>query len=306
MTIDQFIQKYDGVHINEDGYYGAQCWDVAARYAREVVGCPSFPTGSGGAEGIYRFFTSPINKYFTRVANDKNNPDQLPPKGAIIVWNGTFSAPWGHIAVVINATQAGIDVLEQNGDNPGGYAYITKRTWHKAIDGWLVPIKGGADMAEPLITKDDIDVVRIAHSEIGGWPLDESHAGIHDGKFMEAWGGKTVRDLIRGQWKAGEGFRAVREQWRLAFEKNQNVGKQLVEANAMITDLRRQIDELDDRATPEQVKALKDAAEDATKKAMAAQAELEQKAVEDASADKGIASALRALWRFITNNKENK
>jgi len=60
MDIDQFIAQTNGTHVDEDGYYGAQCWDLVAKYARVVVGCPSFPTGSGGAEGLYRIFADPI------------------------------------------------------------------------------------------------------------------------------------------------------------------------------------------------------------------------------------------------------
>lgn len=147
MNVDQFVAKYNGVHIDEDGYYGAQCWDVSARYAREVVGCPSFPTGSGGAEGLYRLFQNPIPQYFDRIANDKNDPNQLPQKGDVIVWDASFSPPWGHTALVIGADASGVTVLEQNGNNPGGSAYIKKRGW-TGVSGWLRPKnQGGPQVA---------------------------------------------------------------------------------------------------------------------------------------------------------------
>lgn len=138
MTVDDFVAKYNGVHIDEDGYYGAQCWDVSARYAREVVGCPLFPTGSGGAEGLFRLFQNPIPQYFDRIANNTSDSNQLPQKGDVIVWTASFSPPYGHTALVISANSAGVTVLEQNGNNPGGAAYIKTRNW-VGVSGWLRP-----------------------------------------------------------------------------------------------------------------------------------------------------------------------
>lgn len=142
MTLTDFVNKYNGVHIDEDGYYGAQCWDVSARYAREVVGCPSFPTGSGGAEGLFRIFANPIPQYFDKIANNKSDPNQLPAPGDVIVWDASFSPPWGHTAVCISADASGVNVIEQNGNNPGGAAYIKKRGW-TGVSGWLRPKNKG-------------------------------------------------------------------------------------------------------------------------------------------------------------------
>lgn len=141
MSVDEYINQTNGVHVDEDGYYGAQCWDVVAQYARIVVGCPSFPTGSGGAEGLYRLYLDPIPQFFDKIANNTNDPNQLPLKGDVIVWEASFSPPSGHTALVISATPSGITVLEQNGNNPGGVAYIKTRNW-SGISGWLRPKKG--------------------------------------------------------------------------------------------------------------------------------------------------------------------
>lgn len=145
MNVDQFVAKYNGVHIDEDGYYGAQCWDVVARYAREVVGCPSFPTGSGGAEGLYRIFAQPIPQYFDRIANDPNDPNQIPQKGDVLVYQASFSPPYGHTALVISANSAGTTCLEQNGNNPGGVSYIKTRGW-TGVSGWLRPKAKGSNV----------------------------------------------------------------------------------------------------------------------------------------------------------------
>lgn len=196
MNVDQFIAKYNGVHIDEDGYYGAQCWDVVARYAREVVGCPSFPTGSGGAEGLYRLFQNPIPQYFDRIANDPNDPNQLPQKGDVMVWTAAWSPPYGHTALVISADSSGPTVLEQNGNNPGGAAYIKERNW-TGVYGWLRPKNKGIN---EMIEDQDVDILRIGHSEIGGWDFGETHLGKLDGLYLASWKGKSVKDFIRAQW----------------------------------------------------------------------------------------------------------
>lgn len=151
MDVDQFINQTNNTHVDEDGYYGAQCWDLVARYARVVVGCPSFPTGSGGAEGLFRLFQNPIPQYFDRIANNTSDPNQLPQKGDVIVWQASFSPPYGHTALVISANSAGVTVLEQNGNNPGGNAYIKTRNW-VGVSGWLRPKTQG----EAPMQKQDI------------------------------------------------------------------------------------------------------------------------------------------------------
>lgn len=132
--VDQFVAKYNGVHIDEDGYYGAQCWDVVARYAREVIGCPYFPTGSGGAEGLYRIFADPIPQYFDRIQGGYR-------KGDVIVWQASFSPPYGHTALCLDFDGTTLTVLEQNGNNPGGVAYIKQRSLY-GVSGALRPKKG--------------------------------------------------------------------------------------------------------------------------------------------------------------------
>lgn len=141
MSLAEFIAKYNGVHVDEDGYYGAQCWDLVARYAREVVGCPSLPTVTGGAAGLFTNTAPVILQYFDKVANNPNDANQIPPNGAVIVWGTTWSPPYGHTAVkTAGGVGQSMTVIEQNGNNPGGAAYIKSRNYTGVI-GWLVPRK---------------------------------------------------------------------------------------------------------------------------------------------------------------------
>lgn len=80
---------------------------------------------------------------------------------------------------------------------------------------WLAgkyQVTQGGDMPT-IITDQHIGLLRIAHSEIGGWDLHEVHAGMHDAKFLGAWKGRTVDELIWAQWneKNAEAYRNQRE-----------------------------------------------------------------------------------------------
>lgn len=204
MDIDTFVNQTNNTHVDEDGYYGAQCWDLVAKYARVVVGCPSFPTGSGGAEGLYRLFQAPIPQYFDRVNGGYR-------KGDVIVWNANFSPPYGHTALCLGFDGTTLTVLEQNGNNPGGASYVKTRSL-TGVSGALRPKEGSMDK----ITKEDLDILRIGHSEIGGWNVDEVHSGKYDAQFL-GWVGEDLKRFIRAQWTAGDPYRVLKRKWQSAF-----------------------------------------------------------------------------------------
>lgn len=143
---DEFVAKYNGQYIDEDHAFGSQCWDVVARYAREVWGCPFFPTGSGGAEGLYRLFQAPIPSFFDKV------PASDLQKGDIVVWSASFYPPYGHTALLWKREGNTIFVLEQDGSNDpngddiaDGVSYIAQRTINNYVAGGLRPKAEGAD-----------------------------------------------------------------------------------------------------------------------------------------------------------------
>lgn len=145
--VDAFVAKYNGVYVDEDGYYGSQCWDLVARYAKEVWGCPFLPTGSGGAEGLYRLYYDPIPQFFDRV------PAGELRKGDIVVWSSDFYPPYGHTALLWKREGSTIFVLEEDGsydpnhdNNADGVAYIAQRTITSKVAGGLRPKAGGAYM----------------------------------------------------------------------------------------------------------------------------------------------------------------
>lgn len=189
MTLQEFVNKYNGVHIDEDGYYGAQCWDLSARYAREVAGCPSFPTVTGGAAGLFTNTAAVILQYFDRVANNPNDANQIPPDGAVIVWGTAWSPPYGHTAVKISGgVGQNMTVIEQNGNNPGGAAYIKTRNY-SGVSGWLVPKNKG------------VNTMIIQNSDDWYARLDKLHLQVLGRRWnnrpdLQWWAGKDLLTFV--------------------------------------------------------------------------------------------------------------
>ncbi|MCR4307893.1 MAG: CHAP domain-containing protein [Candidatus Berkelbacteria bacterium] len=105
MTFRQFIDKYKGQGIDEDGSFGFQCVDLVQQYSKEVLGIPRW--GSGNAIG--RWENYPKDK-FERIAN---TPIGVPQNGDIVIWGKTIGE-FGHIAVFIGGTAKTFQSFDQN------------------------------------------------------------------------------------------------------------------------------------------------------------------------------------------------
>lgn len=296
---DAFFNRWNGKKIDEDGYYGTQCWDLAAAYAREEYGCPSLPTGSGGAEGVYRLFQNPIGQYFDRIANSPD-PNNIPQKGDLVVWTNKTSPPWGHIALVMSANSTSMTVFEQNGGidyNKDGIADGTAYTINRGyanVAGWLRPKAQGETMS-----KVDINLARILSYFIGGRVNPSALDGKHDGDLNKNHVGKETNQEIWDWYQSAEG-QAWKNKINVTLLQAENIASQLATANTTIAALTSQISDLNKRPTEAQLEELKKAAEAANEAMMKAQAELEKKKEQDAEADKQTKGFFRALWRLIT------
>lgn len=128
-----------GRGVDVDGAYGYQCWDLTAHYAANVCGSTTYPylrTYTGSAKDVYRYFGAMNSDYFTRIANESGNTDQLPQAGDIIVYDGND----GHIEVVLGANSEGVDVIFQWGSTPAVGIQRTFRPWGDLrCLGWLRP-----------------------------------------------------------------------------------------------------------------------------------------------------------------------
>lgn len=144
LAVMQFVRLWVGRGIDEDGAYGRQCWDLAAKYSKDVIGCPRLPTrvgGNGFAKDCFEKFLAPLPQYFVKVYNDPNNPNQIPLPGDVIVW-GDGIGQGGHIAIVLGA-QPGkptFQVFQQNVPNDPQHtvAKIGVMNYNHVL-GWLAP-----------------------------------------------------------------------------------------------------------------------------------------------------------------------
>jgi hypothetical protein len=105
--------------------------------------------------------------------------------------------------------------------------------------------QNNAQGVEEMITPDDVDVLRIGHSEIGGWDFNATHTGQNDALYLGAWQGKPVKEFVRAQWQAGAGFHDKRNAEMAAYPglvtQVDTLTKDLDAANAEIKTLQDQI-----------------------------------------------------------------
>lgn len=132
---EKFLTSAPGQWYNPDRFAGYQCKDLVDAYAMFIFGKPWAETvrpGNGNA-----VFANANPDYFTKVANNPANANQLPPRGAIFSIAGSKAVPEGHTGVVLEADLNGMKVLQQDGYKQvaAHVAYLP----YTGLIGWLIP-----------------------------------------------------------------------------------------------------------------------------------------------------------------------
>lgn len=136
-----YLNSRKGSTVDFDGKYGGQCVDLFNAYYQFVSGRNPYNNGYG-VSSAYKLYDVPTPAGFTKVANNPNNPNQLPPKGAIIIYARTLpgSGGHGHVEIVDSADARGLRVWAQNW---GGVQRVQNlyHVWPTGghVRGWLVP-----------------------------------------------------------------------------------------------------------------------------------------------------------------------
>ena len=203
INVDAAIAKYNGQwNLSFDGTTAnaGQCVQLVALICRDN-GLPVI-----WADAAYWFLSFNHPEAYDKIANNPNDPNQLPQKGDIIIWNTNLpnSGGAGHIAVVVSTHAGGFVSFDSNWG--GKYAHLVTHNWSYVL-GWLHPKGTPQPQGEEMITQDDIGLLRIAHTEVGNWDSATTHAGNNDTQIMNAWHGKPVKDLIWAQWNNGQPHR---------------------------------------------------------------------------------------------------
>lgn len=120
MTLEEFVNKYNGRPVDYDGVYGAQCVDLFRQYVKEVWEIKEH-TGScstsGGAKDLYLDYNKmPIEKkYFTRSST------KSPKAGDVVIWDSSQTNKYGHVAICLGVLgKDTIIVFEQDGFKQNG------------------------------------------------------------------------------------------------------------------------------------------------------------------------------------------
>lgn len=130
MTFQDFFNKYNGKYVDWDGYYGAQCVDLAQYYAKEVVGANPF---TGNAKDIPYTYNP---KYYDWIVNSIT---AVPQKGDIIIWGAKVGGGYGHIAICNTANILSFTSMDQNWPLNTPAHLQTHSDLYYGVLGWLRP-----------------------------------------------------------------------------------------------------------------------------------------------------------------------
>ncbi len=136
MGIEEALAALVGHEWDVDGAYGLQCKDVADQYCLFLFGDW---VNTIRPENARLAFDRANMEYFIKVANNPDDLNQFPPRGAVIVWDSNMGGGDGHIAVVEDADANGMNVIEQDGFKQVA-AYRAHYFSYKYVIGWLIPI----------------------------------------------------------------------------------------------------------------------------------------------------------------------
>ncbi len=146
---DDYLNSVNGVAIDVDGNWGAQCWDLWSHYAMNMFGASMWATSTncGGSyhhpgyacEIWHNFSGGPLGRWFTPVG-----ADQPAQRGDVVLWEwGSAVGPNSHVAIVVEDRGGSLYCMTQN---PGAshYGNLSK----SGVLGYLRPddqsIFGGA------------------------------------------------------------------------------------------------------------------------------------------------------------------
>lgn len=127
LSFDEFVKNYESKQIDFDKAFGSQCVDLFRQYSKEVLGITEHTGVVEGAKDLYINFSSmPLMcKYFQKV--------YTPRKGDVVIFNGSETNKYGHVAIVIYATNKSLVVFEQDGFNQSKGSYINIWNYERVL-----------------------------------------------------------------------------------------------------------------------------------------------------------------------------
>lgn len=153
----------NGLVLNVDGAFGAQCVDEALSWGQALFPGVHWSVVFPPVPAARQMYDTYNPAYWTRVENNHNDPNQVPPQGAVAIFAGspeagytsTFQNPEGHVGVVDHTDAQYIWMMQQDAGLSGGASLLRPRPWrYTRLIGWLVPKVGTQPTPIPAPTND--------------------------------------------------------------------------------------------------------------------------------------------------------
>lgn len=130
MTLEQFVETYNGKKVDYDGHYGAQCVDLFRQYCKDVLEIPHTGGVVGASELYTKYEAMPLEKrYFERIPYKAG---MQPEAGDVVIFAATKANQYGHVAIVLNSSAAEMAVFEQDGFKQNG-AYVRSGKYERVL-----------------------------------------------------------------------------------------------------------------------------------------------------------------------------
>lgn len=129
VSIEEFFNKYYGVLLDDDGYYGGQCMDLYQRYTKEFLGAKEVRVPA--AADVWDNFPKDC---YERIVN---SPTNYPQQGDVVIWKKTIDLPYGHVAICSSANVNDFISFDQNW--PLGSVCHFQSHDYQGVAGWLRP-----------------------------------------------------------------------------------------------------------------------------------------------------------------------
>ena len=164
ITFTQWINQTHGRFWDMDGSYGAQCWDLWAKYSMDMYGMSiqDCITPTGYAGGLYTAYpvSARCEQVYERIPADGYSP----VAGDVAIWGYSAYTPYTHVAIV-----AGDHI--QNGN-----IYVITQNPDASALKWF-PTAGLLGYLHPRTTpKPDVDN-----------PTGDNNQGVLDPRYVGSW-----------------------------------------------------------------------------------------------------------------------
>jgi len=126
MTLQEFIDKYNGKELDVDGMHQNQCKDLFIAYNIELAGNPNYVWGNARD-----LLDNAPDEYYEKLSGN-------PQRGDVVVWG---QRPYGHVGIFIEGNGNGFNSFDQNYGGHLEPCQIVNHTYKNVI-GFLRPRKG--------------------------------------------------------------------------------------------------------------------------------------------------------------------